>query len=277
MRERLLCAAAVLVLCGLTPPALLTAAEPQAHSRKDVWIEPETGIEFVLIPGGEFVMGSDERHADEGPLHTVQVGSFYLGRYEVTQRQWARVTGNNPSHFAGCEDCPVEQVSWEDVQKFMKGATDLTGIGLRLPTEAEWEYAAGGGAVHQRWPGTDSEREPGEYAWYSGNFAGKSRPVGLKIPNLFRIYDMGGNVGEWCADRYGEDYYRKSPVLDPKGPEGGERRVVRGGSWLSSPYDTRSARRSGRSPATRSRTIGFRAAADLSPEGPAGFTAPRRR
>lgn len=274
--ERFLCAAAVLVLCELMPPAVPAAAELQEQSRKDVWIEPETGIELVLIPGGEFVMGSDERHADEGPPHTVQVNGFYIGRYEVTQRQWIRVMGDNPSHFSGCEDCPVEQVSWEDVQGFMKRATKLTGIGLRLPTEAEWEYAAAGTA-HQRWPGTDSESEAGEYAWYSGNFAGKSRPVGLKIPNLFRVYDMGGNIGEWCADWYGEGYYRKSPVLDPRGPEGGERRVVRGGSWLSSPYDTRTARRSGRSPATRSRTIGFRAAADVSFEGPAGFTAPRKR
>jgi formylglycine-generating enzyme required for sulfatase activity len=241
---------------------------------------------MVYVPAGKFEMGSNDGRRDEQPVHTVALGGSWIDRTEITNGQYERCvkagaceppvesdSRTRDTYYGDSDyaDSPVVKVGWPHARMYCEWA------GARLPTEAEWEYAAGGGAVHQRWPGTDSEREPGEYAWYSGNFAGKSRPVGLKIPNLFRIYDMGGNVGEWCADRYGEDYYRKSPVLDPKGPEVGERRVVRGGSWLSSPYDTRSARRSGRSPATRSRTIGFRAAADLSPERPAGFTAPRKR
>ena len=264
---RLLCTAGIMLLFSAAPLPCAAGATG-GQSGIGIFKEPETGIELVFIPGGEFPMGSSGGREDEGPPHRVKVRSFYLGRYEVTQRQWTRVMGDNPSHFARCEDCPVEQVSWDQVQDFLAEAGRLTGVGLRLPTEAEWEFAAGGGPVHQRWPGTDRESEPGEYAWYSGNFSGRSRPVGLKISNLLGIYDMAGNVGEWCADWYGKGYYRQSPLTDPKGPESGERRVVRGGSWLSGPADTRTARRSGRSPETRSRTIGFRLAADATPEGP---------
>jgi formylglycine-generating enzyme required for sulfatase activity len=152
----------------------------------------------------------------------------------------------------------VEQVSWVDVQLFLGKA----GASLRLPTEAEWEYAAGGGGRHQTWPGTDSSRETGEFAWYSGSFSGKTRPVGLKLPNLYGLYDMAGNVGEWCADWYGGTYYQHSPVNNPGGPGTGDRRVVRGGSWLSDPNDIRVTHRSGRRADSRSPTIGFRVALD---------------
>lgn len=174
----------------------------------------------------------------------------------------------DPSHFSGCDDCPVEQVSWEDVQIFLRRAGELSGVPMRLPTEAEWEYAAGGGPAHQVLPGTDIPGEAAEFSWYSGSFAGKTRPVGRKIPNAFGISDMGGNVGEWCSDWYGRGYYSNSPAESPAGPAAGERRVVRGGSWLSGPADTRVARRGGRSPDTRSRTLGFRVAADGSGPSP---------
>jgi formylglycine-generating enzyme required for sulfatase activity len=222
------------------------------------WVEPVTGIEFLLIPGGEFTMGSNGPRDDEKPPHRVRVSDFYLARHEVTQREWERVMGTRPSRFSDCGECPVEQVSWDDVQDFLKGA----GITLRLPTEAEWEYAAGGGGSHQKWPGTDSSSETGEFAWYSGNFSGKTRSVGLKLPNLYGLYDMAGNVGEWCADWYSETYYQDSPTDNPRGPDTGDRRVIRGGSWLSDPNDIRVTHRSRRSAGSRSPAIGFRVALD---------------
>ena len=261
MKARILLTA-FLFLCCLAPISPVTAGETPPLPPPGTRIERLTGIEFVPVPGGEFTMGSEEHSASESPPHRVRIDSFLLGRTEVTQRQWAMVMGTDPSHFTGCGDCPVEQVSWEDVREYLRRAGEPVGMEFRLPTEAEWEYAAGGGATHQRWPGTDRGSDAGEYAWYSGSFQGKTRPVGLKIPNSFMLSDMGGNVAEWCADWYGEDYYGESPVDNPRGPGTGSRRVVRGGSWLGSPYDARVTHRSRRPPDTRSRTIGFRVAAD---------------
>jgi formylglycine-generating enzyme required for sulfatase activity len=246
----------------LAPLSPVAAGAPPPLPPPAAQAEELTGIEFILVPGGEFTMGSEGHRAGEGPPHQVRVKSFLLGRTEVTQRQWMKVMETAPSHFKDCGDCPVEQVSWDDVGEYLRRAGALTGMELRLPTEAEWEYAGGGGAAHQQWPGTEKESDAGEYSWYSGSFAGKTRPVGLKNPNSFMLFDMGGNVAEWCADWYGEDYYGKSPADNPRGPETGTRRAVRGGSWLGSPYDTRVTHRSMRPPATRSRTIGFRVAAD---------------
>lgn len=235
----------------LTPPTLPAAV---------------TDMDLVLVAGGEFSMGSKDGRPDEVPVHTVRIGNFLLGRYEVTQRQWREVMGTDPARNAGCDDCPVEQVSWDEVQDFLRRAPAPPGVRLRLPTEAEWEYAARGGTAHRRWPGTEEERELPEFAWFSGSFAGKTRPVGLKEPNALGLHDMAGNVAEWCADWYGEDYYGGSPVDNPSGPDGGTRRVVRGGSWLSGPRDTATSRRGARSPGTRSPAVGFRFAADT--EGP---------
>jgi len=252
----------VLVLLLGAVPAVLPGSARSADHPEAVTL-PEIGLELVSVPGGEFMMGSDDGPEEERPSHRVLVNGYYLGEHEVTQTQWERVMGSNPARFKGCASCPAEQVPWEEVQEFLGKASGLTGRRLRLPTEAEWEYAAGGGSGHQRWPGTDRKDDSGEYVWYSGNFAGKTRPVGLKFPNAFSLYDMGGNVSEWCADWYGKDYYRESPEDNPRGPAGGDRRVVRGGSWLSGPDDTRTARRSARSPSTRSPTLGFRVAMDL--------------
>jgi formylglycine-generating enzyme required for sulfatase activity len=227
MKARIL-TPACLFLFHLTSLSPVAAGEPPPLPPPATQAERMTGIEFVLVPGGEFTMGSKGHRANESPPHPVRINSFLLGRTEVTQRQWAKVLETDPSHFKGCGDCPVEQVSWEDVREYLRRAGEAAGMKLRLPTEAEWEYAAGGGAAHQQWPGTDRENDAGEYAWYSGSFEGKTRPVGLKDPNSFMLFDMGGNVAEWCADWYGE----------------------------------RVTQRSMRAPGTRSRSIGFRVAAD---------------
>jgi len=132
--------------------------------------------EMVRIPGGEFDMGSNNGD-NERPMHRVRVNAFAIGKSEVTQAQWRAVMGNNPAKFTGCDNCPVEQVSWNDVQDYLRKAASMTGMALRLPTEAEWEYAAGGGTAHQRWAGTESESDLGEYAWYGANAGDRTHPV----------------------------------------------------------------------------------------------------
>ena len=190
-------------------------------------------IEMVFVKGGEFMMGYDNSaEKDEKPAHKVVVSDFYIGKYEVTQKQWTDIMGTNPLSFKGCDNCPVESVSWNNVQEFLKKLNQKTGKTYRLPTEAEWEYAAGGGANKRtKWAGTDNEDELGVYAWYDKNSGGKTHPVGLKKPNNLGIYDMTGNVWEWCGDYYGSDYYTNSPLNNPKGPSTGPSRVMRGGSW----------------------------------------------
>ena len=224
------------------------------------WVEPVTGIEFVRIPGGEFLMGSTEGGNDEQPPHRVRLRTFYLARFEVTQAQWLAVMGEDPAHFRTCGSCPVEQVSWEDAQLFLRRASEKAGVALRLPTEAEWEYAAGGGSRHETWPGTSDQEELPAFSWFKGKFEGKTRPVGQKKPNAFSLHDLGGNVAEWCADWFDPGYYRSSPVENPRGPDEGTRKCVRGGSFLSGPDELRTSRRWGSDPAARRRSIGLRVA-----------------
>ena len=241
---------------SLTRPAVVRAGE-------DVrWVERVTGIEFVRIPGGEFMMGAADGRDDERPPHRVRLRTFYLARFEVTQAQWRAVTGSNPAHFNSCASCPVEQVSWEDAQLFLRQAGEKAGVALRLPTEAEWEYAAGGGGRHERWPGTSDEDELPAFVWYKGRFEGKTHPVGQKKPNAFSLGDLGGNVAEWCSDWFDPEYYRVSVIDDPGGPDAGTRRCVRGGSFLSGPDEVRTACRWGSDPAARRRSIGLRLARD---------------
>ncbi len=185
---------------------------------------------MVFVPGGSFQMGSDDGEDDEKPVHTVQLDDFYIGKYEVTQKQWREVMGENPSSFQGCDDCPVEQVSWNDVQEFIQKLNAQTGQNYRLPTEAEWEYAARGGQKSQGYQYAGSNNID-EVAWYDGNSGRKTHPVGQKRPNELGLYDMSGNVREWCSDWYGSDYYASSPEFNPRGPASGSSRVVRGGSW----------------------------------------------
>lgn len=184
--------------------------------------------DMVFVKGGTFKMGSNNGDSDEKPVHTVTVSDFYIGKYEVTQKQWRDVMGTNPSYFSGCDDCPVEQVSWNDVQKFIKKLNKKNWKKYRLPTEAEWEYAARGGKKSKgyKYAGSDNI---GNVAWYSENSYDKTHTVGTKRANELGIYDMTGNVWEWCNDWYDGDYYGKSPKSNPKGPKSGSGRVNRGG------------------------------------------------
>jgi sulfatase modifying factor 1 len=242
-------------------PSTPIKAQPQPPSVPPTWKDPVTGMEFVFIKGGCFVMGDTfgDGDKDEKPVHQVCVDDFYLGKYEVTQGQWEKVMGNNPSYFKNCGgNCPVEQVSWNDVQEFISRLNQRSGKRYRLPVEAEWEYAARSGGKREKWSGTSSEGELGQYAWYGGNSGSRTHPVGEKRPNGLGLYDMSGNVWEWCADWYGENYYQGSPRNNPKGPDNGSYRVLRGGAWLNDPRLVRAAIRTWGAPASRSRYIGFR-------------------
>jgi formylglycine-generating enzyme required for sulfatase activity len=193
---------------------------------------------------------------DEKPVHEVCVGDFYLGKYEVTQCQWKKVMGNNPSHFKDCgENCPVENVSWDDVQDYIRKLNKKTRHIYKLPTEAEWEYAARSGGKREKYSGGDNVDS---VAWYDSNSDNKTHPAGTKSQNGLGIYDMSGNVWEWCEDWYDEGYYRNSPRNDPTGPSSGEGRVIRGGSWDFYARVARSAVRGNRPPDLRSDRLGFR-------------------
>jgi formylglycine-generating enzyme required for sulfatase activity len=216
-------------------------------------------LELIVIPGGEFTMGGD-RFDNEKPPHRVGVSPFAIGKYQVTQAQWKAVMGNNPSKFQG-DALPVERVSWEEAKAFCEKLSEMTGNEYRLPTEAEWEYAARAGSTGEYCFG-DDERLLGDYAWYRENSDKKTHPVGQKTPNAFGLYDMHGNVWEWCSDWYGEDYYKElekgGVAIDPRGPSAGSYRVNRGGGWDDIAVICRSAYRISDAPGFRYDDLGFR-------------------
>ncbi len=200
--------------------------------------------EMVAIPGGSFEMGSNDGGADENPIHSVSIKSFELGKYEVTQGQWKAAMGSNPSKFTECGDsCPVEQVSWDDIQEYIKKLNAKSGQQYRLPSEAEWEYAARAGSSG-KWSFGSDEGQLGEYGWYSDNSASKTHPVGQKKPNAFGVYDLHGNVWEWVQDCWHENYNGS-----PSDGRAWTRscsdtdRVFRGGGWYYGPANVRSADR----------------------------------
>ncbi|MBF0286057.1 MAG: SUMF1/EgtB/PvdO family nonheme iron enzyme [Magnetococcales bacterium] len=216
-------------------------------------------MEFVRVSGGCFQMGSNDGDGNEKPVHEVCLSPFEIGKYEVTQGQWRAVMGSNPSNFSSCGDgCPVERVSWEDVQDFIK-KLNVGGSGrYRLPTEAEWEYAcrSGGRNDEMYCGGNDIDR----VAWYNGNSGMETYPVGRKSANGLGLYDMSGNVWEWVSDWYENKYYANAPRNNPSGPNSGSSRVFRGGSWDDSPAGVRSARRRRVDPGARFGGLGFRLA-----------------
>lgn len=192
---------------------------------------------MVFIKGGCFDMGNSfgDGNANEKPVHQVCVDDFYMGKYEVTQREWMDVMESNPSHFKNCDTCPVDSINWNVAQDFIRRLNKKTGHRHRLPTEAEWEYAARSGGEREKWAGTSSEYELGDYAWNNKNSGRTTHPVGQLKPNGLGLYDMSGNVWEWAEDWYAVNYYRESPKDNPTGPRSGEARVHRGGSWSDAP------------------------------------------
>jgi formylglycine-generating enzyme required for sulfatase activity len=224
-----------------------------------VFTDPAVGMEFVFVPPGVFMMGDtfDEGSDNEKPAHEVRVTGFYLGKYPVTQGQWKQVTGNNPSKFQRGHNYPVEQVTWDDVQEFIRKLTELTSgkYQFRLPTEAEWEYAARSGGKAEIYSGGDN---PNLAAWYDENSGESTHPVGRKAPNGLGIFDMSGNVWEWCRDIYREDAYQRHTKENPVETEGGSDRVIRGGSWNVDAWSIRCSRRFGFSSDYRGSGLGFR-------------------
>ncbi len=225
-------------------------------------------LELVLVPAGHFDMGSPDdeagRWSGEGPLHRVRIGRpFYMGRYEVTQEVWEKVMGSNPSFFRGPK-LPVEQLSWNDCQGFLKKLNALAkGPGrFRLPTEAEWEWACRAG-TRTRFCFGDADSGLADHAWYAAKFGSTTHPAGGKRPNAWGLCDFHGNVWEWCSDRYGE--YEANPwpgvfrwQSDPRGPTSGSSRVLRGGAWYSLPGRCRSAYRGSNIPTVGPFSYGLR-------------------
>ncbi|MDB4663166.1 formylglycine-generating enzyme family protein [bacterium] len=254
------------------------APTPTEEPSKEVSVAPTTteepitipglNLEMMPIPAGTFLMGSpnDEegRDNDEG-LHTVTITKpFWLGKTEVTQALWKAVMGNNPSRFMG-DDLPVEKVSWTDAVAFceklneMKRDTLPAGYHYTLPMEAQWEYACRAGTITQFSYGNDTGySQLGSYVWCGDNSSSGTHPVGEKLPNDWGLYDMHGNVWEWCLDWYGE--YPGGSITDPQDPQSGTYRVLRGGGWGSHARFCRSALRNGYGPGDTSRDLGFRVA-----------------
>ena len=216
-------------------------------------------IDMVRVEAGTFTMGATSEMKDpwddEKPAHQVTLtNDYYIGKYEVTQALWQAVMGNNPSNFKG-DNLPVENVSWKDCQKFLSKLNNTTGKSFRLPTEAEWEYAARGGKKSRGYQYNGSNNLS-DVAWYDDNSGKKTHAVGTKQPNELGIYDMSGNVWEWCQDRYGK--YSSSSQVNPTGANSGSRRVDRGGSWFFTARSCRSSCRGSYTPANRSSNLGLR-------------------
>ncbi|WP_422080523.1 SUMF1/EgtB/PvdO family nonheme iron enzyme [Ulvibacterium sp.] len=221
----------------------------------------KSGFEMVLVEGGNFMMGGDDHVDDGGPMelriadecpHPVTVNDFHIGKYEVTQKDWMEIMGENPSKSKDCEDCPVDQVSWYDIQEFIEKVNDKYGESLRLPSEEEWEFAARGGSKSEGYLYAGSD-DVGEVAWYADNSGGRPHPVGMLKPNELGIYDMSGNIWEWCSNA-------KIPYPCDEIGKVFESKVLRGGTFGNRATSIRVRDRNGRDPSMRLSTLGFRLA-----------------
>jgi len=273
--------------CGKSPEPSTPDARTQEAGTDSKLAAPAKGLtidlgkgvklEMVLVPAGEFLMGSPDADKDardeEKPQHRVRITRpFYLGKYPVTQEQWEVVMAANPSNFKGAKN-PVESVGWDDCRQFIDKLNKIIdklnkkphpgGGKFQLPSEAQWEYACRAGTA-SRYGFGDDEDSVGDYAWYLANSGDRPNPVGQKKPNAFGLFDMHGNVGEWCEDWYGERYYAESTRDDPTGPARGSTRVNRGGGWDRPARYCRSAFRSYYVPGFRLNFVGLRLALSAS-------------
>lgn len=223
-------------------------AKRKYQERGDVQAMTEIANGLMNISSTSFTMGNESGSNDEMPEHAVSLSGYSMSQYEVSQSQWERIMGSNPSNFQGCGNCPVENVSWDDVQQFISRLNSLSGNSYRLPTEAEWENAAKGAL----------SEKIGKVSWHFDNAKRTTHPVGSLGSNVYGMYDMFGNVSEWCSDFYEGNYYKNSRSTDPTGPVSGKGRVVRGGSFDDLLGSSPSTSRSKSSQTNRSKTIGFR-------------------
>jgi len=241
-----------------------TAEKPQPSN----FVDPICGLEMVLIPGGTFEMGdlSGDGVESERPVHQVTLGVFYIGRYQVTQAQWRHLVSENPSRFHG-SDLPVEQVTWDDACAFARQLTQAHSGRFRfdLPTEAQWEFAARSGGKPELYAGGD---DIGKLAWYEDNSGSRTRPVGTKAPNGLGLFDMSGNVWEWCRDTFEADAYARHATNNPIVEANGSDRVIRGGSWNLDAWSARCARRFSFRADLFGAGLGFRLAMTPNPDAP---------
>jgi formylglycine-generating enzyme required for sulfatase activity len=214
-------------------------------------------IPLIYVQGGTFQMGDRKGEPVESYVHPVSVKSFYIGKYEVTQKQWREITGSNPSGFLQCDECPVERISFDDAKLFLIKLSQKTGKKYRLPTEAEWEFAARGG-INSMGYIYAGDKKIDNVAWYDDNSDKKTHIVGKKQPNELGIYDMSGNTYEWCSDWFNEKYYKKSQYDNPTGPPSGDVRVIRGGSWKYNPKDLKTTHRKFLRPSSKWNDVGLR-------------------
>lgn len=244
----------------LLSSVIVFAAEPVTKVKVPV-------IEVVLVKGGCFQMGDifgdggniDLNIKDETPVHEVCLSDYYLGKYEVTQDQWQMVMGDNPSKNKTCGgNCPVDSVSWDKAQEFITKLNAISKKKYRLPTEAEWEYAARSGGKNEKWSGVIGEADLKEYAWFDENSDDSTHPVGQKSPNGLGLYDLSGNVREWCQDWYYENFYEKSPKNNPVATVAAARRVQRGGGFGDSRHVNRTSARKSNSQDYDNGTAGLR-------------------
>lgn len=238
-------------------PAELETRKGPVRGR--LWTDSTTGMEFVWVPGGCYQMGCGPWQIacdkNEKPAHEVCVEGFWIGRTEVTQGQWEKIMGSNPSYFKKGGNYPVEQVSWDNAKDFIRKLRNQSGKGYRLPSEVEWEYAARSGGKEEKYAGGSNLDA---VAWYDGNSGNTTHPVAQKRANGLGLYDMSGNVWEWCQDWYGKDYYASSPRSNPCGPSTGSYRVNRGGGWGYGDWSSRSSIRSISRPGLRYNSLGLR-------------------
>lgn len=257
--------AGCLVLAALALGGCQRADVSEAGGTQPI-ITTKSGIEMVVIPAGSFDMGSPQGGDEEKPVHRVWIDSFLMDRHEVTQAEYEKLgqieAFPNPAHFKGA-DRPVEQVNWPQAARFCNarsraeglkpaynedtGACDFEANGYRLPTEAEWEYACRAGTSTGYSFGSEA-RQLGDFAWFADNAAKKTHPVGQKKANPWGLFDMHGNVAEWCQDVFDKGYYKSSAEKNPRGPSEGKEYVLRGGSWKSPADAVRSAYRIGENP-----------------------------
>lgn len=219
--------------------------------RPEVQAAREIEYNMVKIKDRLFKMGNDVGANDESPMHVVEIDSFYISRYEVTQSQWQRIMGSNPSGFQNCDICPVENISWNEAVQFIEKLNQLTNKKYRLPTEAEWEFVSRSQRVKEK---IDN------IGWYNDNSKNTTHPVGVLKPNALEIYDMLGNVAEWCSDWYDFGFYKKSNSLNPTGPASGKTKVVRGGSWYDMEGGLLVTSRDKKLPGDKNKKIGLRLA-----------------